>query len=246
MKRTLLTATAASLTSMLLLGCSHQLMQPTAEPQTAPNDATRALEPTETAASQTASPVHWQRPGDFVVYRFSGSYRDAPLTLTRRLLSRDGEATVVDVTLDDGTEQKHLRLRVRQTPEGHAELSSVARLENGVQQPFGIAAYEALMAEAMLTADDNEGLIAETATEVKVGSKAVACTKSSYRVRVGELQATMITFESEQFPWGDLGGQIVAADGTLLYDAHVVASGSANEPAETIAAYEDDAYDEID
>ena len=41
-------------------------------------------------------------PGDFVVLRFTGSYRKSPVTLTQRVLSRDGTVALVEMTMTEG------------------------------------------------------------------------------------------------------------------------------------------------
>ena len=46
--------------------------------------------------------------GDYVVYRFSGSFRKptpTPLTLTQRVLGRDGNVRPLEVVLDEGDEE---------------------------------------------------------------------------------------------------------------------------------------------
>ena len=262
MKRFLLTA---SVLTLIQLGCSQRVMQPPAataadeaksdppaaasEQSAATSDPT-ASNPTVPMDQQvTADPGAMLRrnPGDFVTYRFSGSYRKSPVTLTQRIVSRNEGVLAVDVTIEDEGKRDELRLRVHDVPGEPDEIVSVARIDNGVLKPFGIAAYEALMAKTMMPVDRNEALLGSEETSMRVGAQAFDCVKSAYRVRAGDALATMTTLESSTFAWGDLGGQIRAADGSLLYQAEVVAYGtSAKSAAGAVAAHadEEDLYDD--
>ena len=256
MKRFLLTASVLTLVG---LGCSHTLMQPgavtPAEEQQSKSDAAATTKstgstepqsvdvalPAEAQSSAAAGAMLQRNPGDFVVYRFSGSYRKSPVTVSQRVVDRKDGVLVVDVAIEDEGKRDELRLRVRDVPGEPDDVLSVARVENNVLKPFGVAAYEALMAKTMLPVDRNEALLDAEEATVRVGTNAFDCVKSSYRIRTGDSVATMTTMESSTFAWGDIGGQIQAADGSTLYKAEVVDYGSAvAKPAGSVAAQ---AYD---
>jgi hypothetical protein len=256
MKRFLLTASVLTLVG---LGCSHTLMQPgaatPAEEQQSKSDAAATTKstgstepkqvdvapPEEGQSSAAAGAMLRRNPGDFVVYRFSGSYRKSPVTVTQRIIDRRDGVLVVDVAIEDEGKRDELRLRVHDVPGEPDDVLSVARVDSGVLKPFGVAAYEALMAKTMLSVDRNEALLNTEEATIKIGTGAFDCVKSSYRIRTGDNLATMTTLESSTFAWGDLGGQIQAADGSLLYKAEVVDYGSAAaKPAGSVAAQ---AYD---
>jgi hypothetical protein len=157
---------------------------------------------------------------------------------------------IVDVALDSGSHRDELRLRLRHVAGQPDELISVARLEAGVQQPFGIEAYEALMAQTMPPVVSNESVIGTGESNVLVAGRSFACQRTSYQILTASSEATMTTFESPTFAWGDLGGEVVAKDGSLLYRAEVVDYGSAAapasapaEPASAVAAFEDEEYE---
>ena len=201
--------TAASL-SIFAVGCGHALMQPKITPSDAveaaavdrPVDAI-GFDAGEDPQAHKRRPI--QLPGDFVVYRLTGSYRDGPVTMTQRVVARTAQVLVVDVTIDDGNAEQMLRLRLDETDAAQGEIISVAELDGTIQRPFGVARYEQLMNEIMLTADENLKMLSSTSVLIDVGPKELSCTKTSYQVRVGEDEAVMETLSSVRFPWGISG-----------------------------------------
>jgi hypothetical protein len=255
MKRLLLTA---SVLTLLQLGCASKVMQPSPATAAEEGQSKSPAADSETSSAADPKPVDVALPageqasagpgatlrrnlGDFVVYRFSGSYRKTPVTVTERVVARNEGVLVVDVTVEDESKRDQLRLRVHDVPGEPDDILSVARVDDGVLKPFGVAAYETLMSKTMVPVDRNEALLGSEDTTLRVGSTAFNCHKSSYRVRTGDALATMTTMESSAFAWGDLGGQIQAADGSLLYKAEVVQYGGAPQPAAgVVAAHADD------
>lgn len=190
----------------------------------------RAAAPPEMSAGERGL-----RAGDYVVYRFSGSFRKgspAPLTLTERVLGRDGAVVALELVLDDGRKQETLRIRKDATPGSAEEVFDVTRVEAGVARSATVDAYAALMAKTVLAADANEAELGTETTNVHVGGKTLRCKKTSYRVRVGKHEATMSTVESEAFPWGDVAGDITTVDGQVLYRVEVVEAGSGTRAGE--------------
>ena len=167
--------------------------------------------------------------GDYVVYRFSGSFRKtspAPLTLTERVLGREGVVLLLEVVLDDGAKKQTLHIHKDGAPGSAREIFDVTRVEAGGERPATIEAYEAMMAKTVLAADQNEAELGTEITSVLLGGKTLACKKTSYRVRVGKQEATMSTVASDTFPWGDVAGEITTLDGQLLYRVEVVDTGT--------------------
>ncbi len=249
MKRTFLTL---SVISLLNVACSRPVMQPKVAAHEISAIDPEPMERIEVALPEKGVQLEslgmdhdsWRSPGDYVVVRLSGSYREAPVTLTQRVVGRQRSLLIVDMSLDDGGAQERLRLRIREDGTEEGELVSVARLEGGLQVPFGIAAYEKLMSEYMLSADANETELGSTGVLVEVGGAKLPCVKTAYRVRVGAHQATMSTLSSEQVPWQHVGGEIVGKDGKLLYKAEIVELGRGNDTAK-LATGDDSVYDDL-
>ncbi len=229
--------------SVLGVGCGQSAVQ-TAR---SADKATVAAEKVDVALAPMAEapPPQTSRmraPGDFVVYRFSGSYRDAPVTLTQKVVSREGGYLTVDVTLDEGGAQQRLRLRMSDEGPRAGELLSVAKLEGDVQVPLGIAAYGQLMNDVVLSADENSGIVDATTMLVDVGGDDLYCDVTSYQVRVGAHDAVMTTVSSDEFAWGHVAGEIATFDGSLLYKAEIVDIGSGTG-AEVAASEDSEIYE---
>jgi hypothetical protein len=250
MTRTLLTA---ALFSLLAAGCGRAALDARASSPAAEEAKIAAHEASpeaEEAAAAEAGPESDEealeaaaprQPGDYVAYRFTGSFQKRPITLTQRIVAREGSALVVDVTVAQGERSETLRVRMSDDPERRGEILAVARIDaQGAEQAAPLAAYEELMARTTLAADANEAELGTEAVQVEVGGQPLACNRTSYRVRIGGKGATMRTIQSAQFAWGDLGGEITAEDGSVLYRAEVIEAGRAGaQPAVAASGLED-------
>lgn len=175
-------------------------------------------------------------PGDFIVYKFSGSFRKAPTTLTERVIAREGDVVTIDMTLDDASGKRTLRVKMSDAPATRGDVASVARLEDGQEIATGLVAYDTFLAATMLAADANDETLASEDVTVDVGGAALAGKRTTYRVRIGTQAAMMSTVESSSFAWGDLGGEIKAKNGKVLYRAEIVEVGhTASAPTTTVA-----------
>lgn len=205
-------------------------------PASAPAEAPATVVGSE--AEVAAPGASARMPGDFVVYRFTGSFRKAPLTLTQRVVARQGAVLTIDFTATEGADWQELRVRIDEASPTRNEVVGVARLERGVEKPATVEAYEALMARTALAADSNDALVGTEEVTVDVGGAALPAKKTTYRVRLGKHQATLATIESPTFVWGDVGGEITAANGKVLYRAEVVEAGHVEAAAPAAALTE--------
>lgn len=176
------------------------------------------------AAAPAATALSARKPGDFVVYKFSGSFRKEPLTISQRVIEREGSILTVDVTAESAGEKRELRVKFNDAADAKNEVVSVARLEGGLEKPASPDAYDKLMAEATLSADQNEAFLGAEDVVIDVNGTPTPCHKSTYRVRVGKKTATLQTLSSDGFAWGDIGGDITSK-GKVLFRAEVVESG---------------------
>ena len=232
MNRTLLTLAMASL---LATGCARATLAPVAQSPASADQAPAAAaeattakaapEPVAEAKATEAETTGARSAGDFIVYRFTGSFRKAPLTLTERVIARQGAMLTVEITADEGDSKRQLRVKINEASAVKNDVVAVSVVENGQEKPAGIEAYEALLADTSLAADENEAVLGSEDAMLDVGGAPLPVRKTSYRVRVGKRSATLRTVESEGFAWGDLGGEITAANGKVLYRAEVVELG---------------------
>jgi hypothetical protein len=203
----------------------------TATKDDAKSDAAKADEAVVPAKAEGEAPrdlnapeTRGRAPGDFIVYRFSGSFRKTPLTLSEKVIDKKGSVLTVDLTADDDGKKTELRLFIDEAA-GKNEVLRVSRLVGGVEKAATIDAYEQLMATTVLAADENEALLGKEELTLDLGGAPLPCKKTSYRVRVGKKHATLRTLESEGFAWGDVGGEITTASGKTLYRAEILELG---------------------
>ena len=248
MNRTLLTFAMASL---LATGCARATLAPTAATpasehaakaptKAADADAEADKAAPEAAPSESAEVTGARKAGDFIVYRFSGSFRKAPMTLTERVIARHGSLLTVDIVAEAGETKRQIRVQIDESSATKNDVVAVTVIENGTETPAGIDAYESLLAETSLAADENEEMLDTEEAMLDVGGAPLPVRKTSYRVRVGKKKATLRTVESEGFAWGDLGGEITAGNGKVLYRAEVVELGHSDGAKGTATAQVDD------
>ena len=168
--------------------------------------------------------------GDYVVYRFTGSFHKAPMTLTQKVIDRQASVLTIDVTLDDAGKKETFRIKTDETSTEKA-LLSVAKLDGTKEIAAKPEAYEAMIAKTVLSADRNDDFLGDEKVTIDVAGKQVACTKSSFKVLVGRKTATLHVVASDELAWGDVGGDITTKDGKILYRAEIVDAGSAKAPA---------------
>lgn len=220
----------------LLAGCASRPL-PASAP--APDDRADASEATEidqasndadpasadarsTAAADDADP---RVIGDYVTFNFSGGYRKTPLRLTQRVVARSADRITVDYTFVEGGSRTTLRATFG-TAAKRSELLTIARVAaDGSTTAATGAELEAKLAGTAAIADENEALLDESQTTVRVGDSEIPATRSRYKVRVGNKSGTLETTTSAAFHWGDLGGKIVTADGKVHFQAELVDAG---------------------
>ena len=182
----------------------------------------------EEAPTFSESAAFTQKPGDYVVYKFSGAFHKVPIVLTQRVVEASDVLLVVDLTFEEGKQVNNVRAYYTHAPGAANELLKASRLDAGAEKPMPVAELDALMTRTTLAADDNHGAIGSEQVTVSVGGHDMACTQTRYRVTIGKHTATMRTLSSESFPWGDVGGDIVSDKGKVLYRAEVIEAGSAS------------------
>lgn len=170
-------------------------------------------------------PALVKNPGDFVVLRYSGSYRKAPVTLTEKVLSRDGSVVVMELALVEGKKSQTIRARI-DTANGAEQVLDVVRVENGKEHAAPVALYDQMMQKTMPDVDVNEETLGTEETVADLGGNRVGGKTTRYKVRVAGKPATMSIFHAEGFAWGDVAGEISGKDGKTIYKAEVVEVGS--------------------
>jgi len=239
-----MTRTIAPLFVLFALGCGGTVNTNTlAKAPTIPAIAREALAGKRTTkeAATTAvktSGLSDRSVGDFVVFRFTGSFRKGTITLTERVVAREGAVIVIDYTMVETTPSKKgaitkeetLRVKIDTTIGSRGEVFGVQKIDKGVTTPAEVADWEAMMAKTVLVADANEETYGTEEVDMKVGQKSVTADRTVYKVLIGNKTATMSITASDAFAWGDIAGEIVTDDGTVLYRAELLESGHVLPP----------------
>lgn len=225
-----MTRTALALSMVtVLVGCTGATTLPSAAVEARP--ATHESSPPAKAAfTPEAAPakVVTRAVGDFVVFKFSGTYRKSPLVLTERVVALQGEDVVIEFAFTEGT--KSSTFRALTGAAGKSDLYGFTKLNaKGVTVDASRDEFESFMAKTVLSADDNEETLATTTADVEIGGKTWTATTTAFRVRIGKTNATMKISQSDAFAWGDLAAEIVATDGTVLYRAELLEVGHVSE-----------------
>lgn len=217
-------------TLALIAGCAAPAIAPSATPRpdvaSEPVEVDQATGDDHAVASAEAPKQASTDPrqvGDYVTFAFSGAYRKAPLKLTQRVVDRNDSTITVDYTFSEPKKSETLRVKTRA---GHGEIVEVAKVAaDGSATPVATADFEARMAQTVAIADENEALIDESSTTVRVGQTQLPAKKSTYKVRVGQKSGTLETTVSDAFAWGDLGGKITTSDGKTFFSAELIDAG---------------------
>lgn len=179
------------------------------------------------------APVDSRKVGDFAVHRFSGSYQKSPLTLTEEVVGQEFGLWVIDYTFEEQSGTS--KLRVRFNPRTEA-VFSVAKLDGAKEVNVPVSVYDQLIERTSFAADANDGMVAKGRTTCLVGPNELDCETKTYKVRVGEQLGTLTVSHSDQVASGDVSGDLIADDGTVIYRSELVEMGSTASPKHGVAS----------
>ena len=179
------------------------------------------------------APAEARKVGDFAVHRFSGSFQKAPLTLTEEVVGQEFGLWVIDYTFEE--QSGTTKLRVRFNPRTEA-VFSVAKLDAGREVSVPIAVYEQLIERTSFAADANEGMVEKGHTTCLVGSSELECETKTYKVRVGDKLGTLTVSHSDQVASGDVSGDLIDDDGTVIYHSELLEAGNSASPKRGVAS----------
>jgi hypothetical protein len=199
-----------------------------------PSAPPTALETQPVAREEESAPADPRQVGDFYVHRFSGSYEKSPLTLTEEIVAQEDGLWVVDYTFEQPSSTTKLRVRLDPKSDSVVRVSKLDAA--GTESKVPISTYEKLMDRTSFTADANDGMVASEHGTCLVGPSELDCETKSYKVWVGEKQATLSVSHSDSVPGRDVSGDITASDGTLIYRSELVEMGTAESPRHGVAS----------
>jgi hypothetical protein len=182
-----------------------------------------SAKPASVASNTSAAAAPERKVGDYWVHRISGSFSSKPMMLIERVVSVDETSITIEYTLEDSEGQSQLQVtRERSTD----QIISVMHLVGGVAEPGSIADFDALIARTTFAPDSNEGYVDRTLATCLVGPSELDCETKSYRVMVGAREASLDITRSDKYPGRDIGGEITATDGEVIYRAELLEAGN--------------------
>jgi hypothetical protein len=206
--------------ALVSLGCAEL---PSAASPAHAERAPSARTSRNTAPAEKAEPKAPERKvGDFRVHMISGSFRKHPALLTERVTAHENGLWTIEYTVEDTTGSRGLRTLVDEN--GHVK--RVIRLVDGAEKPGTMKDYEALMASTSVVPDANDGLTASTQGTCTVGPSELDCETKSYKIWLGDKEASMGITASAALPGQDLSGEITAADGSLIFRSELLEQGN--------------------
>ena len=185
------------------------------------------------APANESAPVDTRKVGDFQVHRFSGSYQKSPLTLTEEVIARENGRWVIDYTLEE--QSGSTKLRVRFDPRTESVVG-VSRFDGAQELSVPIATFEKLIDRTSFAADSNDGLLASTRGTCMIGASELDCETKSYKVLVAEKAAILSVSRTAGVPGGDIAGDIISSDGTVIYRSELIEMGNASSPKRGVAS----------
>jgi hypothetical protein len=199
-------------------GCAAWQTVPEAAPAPTPEVSVEAP-----ASAEPAPPAALERKvGDYMVHMISGTFRKQPAMLTERVVGREDDVFIIELELEDTQGPKVLRAWI----DRNGEVQKVTRMTQSGELPAKLSDYEALIASVSVAPDENEGLTASTTGTCLLGPSELECETKSYRVRIGEKEASLGITQSAAVPGSDLAGEITLADGTVIFRSELVARGN--------------------
>lgn len=158
-------------------------------------------------------------PGDRVTYRYTGTFTPAPVLLTERVLSREGDRLEIEVTAERGGERRRWVQVVTDTlanRQGNVvdelylveDEGSRRRLPNEEDRDlYDLYSWTLPPLDGPPTSRRNEEMVAE------VSGAARRCARATLEVTSGGRPARMVDVECPRFPWRQGPTSLVAVDG---------------------------------
>ncbi len=206
------------------VACAQQSVQVVKAP-TSPRAsvAKKAEEAPKKAAEPSA-----RRVGDYAVHMISGNFRKQPALLTERVIGDEYGSWIIEYTLEDSEGSKTLRVWMNQDSD---QVEKVSRMVDGAEKPGTVADYDALIASATVVPDTNDGLVANSTGTCTLGPAELDCETKSYKVWLGDREASLGVTQSASVPGVDISGEITGADGSIIYRSELVERGNEGETA---------------
>jgi hypothetical protein len=163
-----------------------------------------------------------KRLGDSMVQLSSHGFREKPALLRERVVAEEAGGLIMEYRLDDNDGVRVIRAHVDQ----NGEVTRILRVSGHRAEPGTLADYEALRAGAMVVRDENRGRTDRKRATCNLGPSELDCLTKTRRVRLGEGEAALEISQTAALPGRDVGAEITAADGSVIYRATLIEHGN--------------------
>ena len=112
----------------------------------------------------------------------------------------------------------------------------MAKLDGDKETNVPVSVYDRLIERTSFAADENDGIVAKGHTTCLIGPSELECETKTYKVRVGDQLGTLTVSHSDQVANGDVTGDLIAEDGTVIYRSELVELGNVASPKPGVAS----------
>lgn len=148
--------------------------------------------------------------GDYVVYKYYGSYRPEPVILTEKILSKNGNKLEILVEWKSGRESRSWKQFVTDTAFNRKNniIDRLVKIENGRETELpnkdNLDVFK-LYEGTYLMPQHVPGLVRDERTTVTIGKDSYPCRTRVYKTKVLGRHAEMTVTDSEEFKWTKVG-----------------------------------------
>jgi hypothetical protein len=149
-------------------------------------------------------------PGDYAVYRYSGSYREKPVTLTRTVADAPKGGDIIFLNeWESGGERRAWREHIAPRPYDLSHnLASRLEVPDGkgwkeIPNPDNMELFR-LREGTLFNPQGLPRLRKEEPAEFEAGGKKYPCVRKTYRAMAGGRRVALTRLEAEGFKWGVL------------------------------------------
>ena len=169
--------------------------------------------------------------GDYVVYKYYGSYRPEPVILTEKILSRIGNKLEILVDWKSGKESRSWKQFVTDTPFNQKNniIDKLVRIENGKETELpnkdNLDIFK-LYEGTYLMPQHSPSLVKDEKTTVTIGEDSYLCRTRVYKTKVLGRHADLTVTDSEEFKWTNVSSSYKDSKGGLIYSVEVLEHGN--------------------
>ena len=144
--------------------------------------------------------------GDYVVYKYYGSYRPEPVILTEKILSKAGNKLEILVEWKSGKESRSWKQFVTDTPFNRKNniIDRLVKIENGRETELpnkdNLDVFK-LYEGTYLMPQHSPRLVRDEKAAVTIGKDSYLCRTRVYKTKVLGRRADMTVTDSEEFKW---------------------------------------------